>query len=317
MATIHSRQLAPFAPSSNANNWSTAFAAAVVSHAIVIGLLALLNVRLSIGSPEQIETRWNELPAVDDIETIEFPTMDLNTSVADGATSQLAAATVLAAQTTISANVDVPTSVISPHAEISQPATAPVNMSEHIPGYLISGSGMGDGSGEPGGFFGTKPNGKRIVFVVDRSLSMNHPHESEALTRFRRLKIELLTSITNMSDDMYFYIIFFSDGPTSMPARSMQQATTVAKKQYLDWMARVPAGGQTEPLMALQQALKLRPDVVYFLTDGSFSHKVERQLRKLVQQKIVINTFTFGDIAGEKLMKWVARCNSGSYTFIP
>ena len=59
-----------------------------------------------------------------------------------------------------------------------------------------TGNGRGDGTGDGDGFFGISPAvGQKIVYVVDKSRSMNHPHDSEAKTRFRRLKIELVNSI--------------------------------------------------------------------------------------------------------------------------
>jgi hypothetical protein len=314
MATIHAHKPTATDRSPGDRMWSSAFGAAALWHIVIIVLLASLSFHIRSTQPEMLETRWAELTSVDELKELENqPTVSLEPPNSGGDVAEMTSASGLIEQ--------------RPHVTISHAQTivrsdlqitldaARENLAERIPGEINF--GFGDGAGKPGSFFGTQPNGKRFVFVVDRSLSMNHPHPSEARTRFRRVKLELLKSIANMSEDMYFYIIFFSDGPTPMPARSMQRATPEARQHFLNWMSTIPAGGQTEPRGALALALRLRPDVVYFLTDGSFTNKVQRELRQLVQKRSVIHTYAFGDPVGESLMKWIARANGGKYTFIP
>jgi hypothetical protein len=74
-----------------------------------------------------------------------------------------------------------------------------------------TGDGHGDGSGSGGKFFETRVVGKRFVFVVDCSQSMNHPDPSEFKTRFNRLKMEMAKSITKMEASSQYFIIFFND----------------------------------------------------------------------------------------------------------
>jgi hypothetical protein len=64
-------------------------------------------------------------------------------------------------------------------------------------------TGIGETPG--GGFFGVQASGNRIVYVVDSSRSMNHPHELAAKTRFGRVQMELLYSIRRMAPEMGFY----------------------------------------------------------------------------------------------------------------
>ena len=44
---------------------------------------------------------------------------------------------------------------------------------------------------------------------------------------------------------------------------------------------------------ALQLALRLKPDVIYFLTDGTFDFRVEQALLKVPQTGAAIHTFAF------------------------
>lgn len=180
-----------------------------------------------------------------------------------------------------------------------------------------TGRGDGSGNGDPKGFFGVPVIGEKIVYVVDCSKSMNHPHDSDAKTRFRRLKLEILKSIQMMSPEMEFYIIFFNDQAHPMPASQLQRAMPSTKLRYLNWMTKIRAVGETDPRRAMGMALRLNPDIVYFLTDGSFHRAIQADLLKLRSRKTAIHTFTFGDREGEETMKLIAGNNNGRYHFIP
>jgi len=174
----------------------------------------------------------------------------------------------------------------------------------------------GAGNGTAGAFFGMKAAGQSVVYVVDCSSSMNVKHTTAA-TRFHRLKLELLSSVASMKPSQSFYIIFFNDQPIPMPARSMQPARPELQRQYLEWMARMRANGLTNPLSSMQMALRLRPDVIYFLTDGNFNFRTATALSRIRQPRSVIHTITFGEREAEPLMKSIAVANRGTYRFIP
>jgi von Willebrand factor type A domain len=184
-----------------------------------------------------------------------------------------------------------------------------------------AGAGSGEGNGGGGsagpGFFGLKADAKSIVFVVDCSGSMNTRHNSEWKTRFKRVKYEMLKSVTGMNAGQRFYIIFFNNKPVRMPARGLLPATPAVKTDALKWMARQSADGGTDPRAALRYALRLQPDMVYFLTDGAFSPRVRRALLSVQQYRVAIHTFVFGNPAGEAAMKQIAVQNRGKYTYIP
>ncbi|MDA1015447.1 MAG: VWA domain-containing protein [Planctomycetota bacterium] len=180
-----------------------------------------------------------------------------------------------------------------------------------------TGQGEGEGQGDPNGFFGVPVVGQRIVYVVDCSRSMNHPHDSEAKTRFRRLKLEITKSIRSMAPQMEFYIIFFNDQAHPMPAKHMQPALPRTQLRYLNWLTQVRAVGDTDPRQAMGMAVRMQPDVIYFLTDGSFDKSVQADLLKLRVANTTIHTFAFGERDGERTMKLIARNNNGRYHFIP
>ena len=160
---------------------------------------------------------------------------------------------------------------------------------------LGSGDGIGDadGSDAADSFFGLRPVGRRVVYVLDCSRSMNHPHDTEAKTRFKRMKLELIKSIQGMGPESEFFLIFFNDFAIPMPSPVPVQASEQPKLKYLHWMQDLKADGNTEPRIALQHALRLQPDIIYFLTDGSFTYRVQQDLLSLQSSRTEIHTFAF------------------------
>ncbi len=179
------------------------------------------------------------------------------------------------------------------------------------------GEGTSEGNGAGSGFFGVETTGQSVVFVVDCSASMNHPHDSEAKTRFGKLKLELIRAISRMDASMSFFIIFFNDKSIPMPADRMQPASESVQRQYLEWTVGVRAKGQTDPRASILEALRLQPDVIFFLTDGNFEAPIRRDLKKLSQRRVAIHTIAFGNRVGEKALQEFAAANGGQYRFIP
>ncbi len=183
-----------------------------------------------------------------------------------------------------------------------------------------SGAGEGEAQGTADGnstFFGLPVAGKRVVYVVDASRSMNHPFPGPMMTRFGRVKQELVLSISRMTSEQEFFIVYFNDRAIPMPSRTMMPALPNTQGLYLRWAAQAKADGETNPEQALLFALMLRPDIVYFLTDGNFPQRVIDHVSQANEHRVVIHTIGFGDDKGEKLLKQIAARNWGDYQFIP
>ncbi len=206
------------------------------------------------------------------------------------------------------------TATSSSNVDAEATAWSNADLSEYVAGVSSSsgasaktGSGTGDGSstggGSGNGFFGNTVDGRLFVFVLDCSRSMNHPHDSEAKTRFKRLKLELVRSIASMTDSQEFYLVFFSDGPMAMPSSRPVPASLAAKQHYLSWMQTLQADGNTNPIDAMQLALRFQPDVIYFLTDGSFTHKTQLDLLRLPFGDTQLHTFAFEEVLEGRLLE--------------
>jgi hypothetical protein len=178
------------------------------------------------------------------------------------------------------------------------------------------GSARGGGTGKTS-FFGLGAAGRRVVFVVDASASMNRPYPGEGKTRFGQMKLELAKTILGLTEEQQFFIIFFNEHPIPMPADAMESAYPQNQQRYLEWAAQVPASGLTDPRPALTIAMNLRPDAIFLLTDGTFPRDVQGDLNAMRQNRVEVNTIAFGDPRAEKSLKPLATHNGGRFAFIP
>ncbi|MDG2389575.1 MAG: VWA domain-containing protein [Planctomycetaceae bacterium] len=180
------------------------------------------------------------------------------------------------------------------------------------------GNGEGDGQGDGHGFFGDPGAAKSFVFVLDRSMSMNKTHQlSNGLTRFQRLKTELIGFIDKLRPDQTFYVVFFNDKMNRMPAEGMVPATVENKRKYLKWISTAVAVGGTDPRLSIRLAMKLDPEMIYFLSDGEVERDYQSQMLKHNAGEWKLNTFVFGLRGAGPFMKFFAEKHNGEYLYIP
>jgi hypothetical protein len=178
------------------------------------------------------------------------------------------------------------------------------------------GNGVGDGTGTA--FFGLATKGKSFVFVVDASSSMRRPSHGPERTLFNKVKQEIFDSIRQMTREQKFYIVFFNDRFLAMPSTSLVAATEESQARYLRWMSEVPSGGQTDPEGAIQLALQLKPDVIYFLSDGEFKYGLVKRIAAMNRTGVAIHTVCFGGTEDNNVsLRKIAEQNGGAYHFVP
>ena len=298
--------------------WSGSFAVASLLHVLLIIFLATFTLVMDTDPhPQALSSIWT------DEDTAPIEIVPLIKVAVENAERQPDAASAARSATSaprqLIATVQQPATYVLPDADVTTRELSLGRQTTPLVTINVNELARGDGagSGKPGSFFNAASDAKRIVYVVDCSLSMNHPHPGEGRTRFGVLKRELIRSVASMTDDMEFFIVFFNEYPHPMPARSLRRATSEAKQRYLRWMVSVPNGGQTDPRAALGMALQLNPDLIYFLTDGRFIHKVEQDLQQMSQSRTKIHTIAFGDVDAGPLMRRIASANGGSYRFVP
>lgn len=171
-------------------------------------------------------------------------------------------------------------------------------------------TGIGGGGGSAG-FFGVKARGFKFVFVVDYSGSMRGE-------KLEVTKQELIRSVSALTPNMKFYIIFYDDQFEPMPANDLVAATPQGKTQYLQWASAVSGGGGTDPREAMNLALSLKPDAVFLLSDGGFPDSYADDIRAANPgAKVQIHTIAFYDNHGEAVLQRIATENRGKYRFVP
>jgi hypothetical protein len=172
----------------------------------------------------------------------------------------------------------------------------------------------GDAAAE---FFGIGGYGQSFVYVVDASDSMNEGR------KFERAIYELLQSIEQLSSDQRYFVIFYNNEAYPMDAEQPVPANEDQFARTRQWVRFVQPDGGTHPLPALLLALSLRPDAIYFLSDGQFDRSTIRELRlrnrpnnRLKLRQIPIHTIALVDHATEDLMRTIARNSGGKFRFV-
>ena len=145
-------------------------------------------------------------------------------------------------------------------------------------------------------FYGVETKSKRIVFVLDRSGSMQKkalPDRSKPRgpitgegadgenahikgdTKIEVAKSQLVFSIRNLATDVHFAIVFYSNEiEVWQAAPKMVQATPENKARAIKWIEDIEAVGSTRTFDALLEALAYArqgggANTIFLLSDGS------------------------------------------------
>jgi hypothetical protein len=220
-----------------------------------------------------------------------------------------------AAMGPIAVDVSIPaTADLATHEALSESA-----QSGGLDGLALGGSGEKDGAkGQVATeFFGIGGYGQSFVYVVDASDSMNERG------KFDRARYELMQSIEQLSSDQRYFVIFYNDGAYPMDADEPVLATQKQVAQTFRWVSSLEADGGTNPLPALLFAISMRPDAIYFLSDGQFDPLTNQHVKvrnrsnnRLRTRQIPIHTIAFMDRMTEGLMRSIARNSGGEYRFV-
>ncbi len=196
--------------------------------------------------------------------------------------------------------------------------------------------GIGDGS-KPGighgktSFYGLEAEGSKFVYVFDRSESMGYAfYSAESNNEFggvpiRAAKAELLASIEELNSSQQFHIVFYNHQtmlfkPT-MTAPKLFFATTENKRAARYFVSEMPAAGGTNHVPALEIAIRMKPDVIFLLTDGEEKDDPTPQdikdLERLNNGRASINLIQFAEEPRpDSSLVQLAKESRGKYQFI-
>jgi hypothetical protein len=174
------------------------------------------------------------------------------------------------------------------------------------------------------GVFGVKGQGTKFVYVFDRSGSM----DGFAGRPLAAAKRELLASLGDLGQVHQFQIIFYNERPTiltptpGVPAK-MHFGTEADKQVAGNFVRGMLADGGTRHLEALRMALRMKPDVIFFLTDADEPTLTNAELDEIRRLNngigCSINAIEFGvgpQRNTESFLVRIARENSGHHAYV-
>jgi hypothetical protein len=169
--------------------------------------------------------------------------------------------------------------------------------------------------------FGVSGVGFKFVYVLDRSASMG----GSGQVALKAVKAELRKSLDRLDTVHQFQIIFYNEkpaifNPSGTPGR-LAFANQANKDRAVRFIESIAADGNTRHDEALKLAVKLRPDVIFFLTDGDDPKLTRRELDTIQRMAggITINTIEFGpgpQPEEKSFLATLAEENGGQHVYV-
>ena len=186
------------------------------------------------------------------------------------------------------------------------------------------GQSQGQGQSAKGAsFYGIESTGNRFVFVIDSSVSMLEQG------RFVRAVYELTRSLKQLGEDQEFLVMFYGDNifpmlGTKIEDAKLIKATVENRERVIQWMRNHVPDGRTYPMQAMQQSLQVRPDAIFFLSDGVLDDDTAQLLRTANRgsrsagdPKIPVHTIALNSISDAlKVMQTIAEENEGEFVWV-
>lgn len=198
---------------------------------------------------------------------------------------------------------------------------SPDQLGDHelVPGTTRAGQGAGQTTTE---LFGVAGSGSTFVYVFDRSESMS----AAGSAPLRAAKTELIRSLDTLTERQQFQIIFYNDTPDvfhndgDATGLVTGEPATIARAR--DYVRRTVAVGGTEHEEALRMALRLAPDVIFFLTDAKIQTMSSAQLDDITRRAEDAGTtihaiqFGTGPPPTNTFLEQLVRRGGGGYRYV-
>ena len=196
---------------------------------------------------------------------------------------------------------------------------------------LIPGSGAGGGGGVGGGsgtgagrtigpgtqFFGARDHAHSFVYLIDCSGSMATHNSLDIAKR------EMLASINQLPPDAHFAVIFYNLQTRTLTdplgRKGLMSATVSNKARVQTQLEAVSPLGGTDHKFALRDALKFKPEVIFFLTDADLMSNgdVDELLTEVGTTRIHAVEFGLGMKLSQRTpLGRLAATTGGGYLYI-
>jgi hypothetical protein len=169
--------------------------------------------------------------------------------------------------------------------------------------------------------FGVTGLGHKFIYVFDRSGSMADLG-GRPLAAAKR---ELIASLQDLDETTQFQIIFYNEEPRVFRLRSQSPrlvwANDEGKTAAAEFIRAIKATGGTQHMQALKMALRLNPDVVFFLTDADQPGLSDEDLQQVRRwnQTTTIHAIEFGtgpQAGRENFLVRLAEQNGGRHVYV-
>ncbi|MEL7338832.1 MAG: VWA domain-containing protein, partial [Planctomycetota bacterium] len=119
----------------------------------------------------------------------------------------------------------------------------------------------------PSKYYGIDIYAKRLLFIIDRSGSMNHVVYGQ--TRIQKAKRELITAINGLDERCEFSVLVF-DTDVRAWRTNLVQATDENKRDAAKYVSKLTTGSSTNTYGALRMGIEFDPqlEAIFLLTDG-------------------------------------------------
>ena len=188
-------------------------------------------------------------------------------------------------------------------------------------GSELQGGGSGEGVGQTVGFGDVRGSGRKFVYVLDRSDSMSW-NSGEPMRRAVADAVASVNSLDPQRGANKFQIVVYNhDVEVFDRGTSLIDVNASSKARAVRYLRSLVATGGTSPEKALETGIKLRPDVVFFLTDADeelTSHTLAtiRSLRTQYKvRQICVVEFGKASEPRKQTFRQLAGENNGTYVF--
>jgi len=158
-------------------------------------------------------------------------------------------------------------------------------------------------------FVGEGTPADSTVFVIDVSGSMQNP------ARLPRVVSSMKHAIEKLKPEQKFTVILFDSSFYISPkGAALLPATSTNKDNIYQWLDMAPGGGGTNPLEAMNLAIREKPERIVLLSDGEFDPYCINAITQTNQANRKPSKIDCVGLVEEvETLKEIASLNSGTY----
>jgi hypothetical protein len=167
-------------------------------------------------------------------------------------------------------------------------------------------------------FGSSEASGRTFVFLVDRSKSMG----GQGLNALAAAGKQLDMAIGQLAESHKYQVIAYHSKPVFFPDRTMARAIPENRARLKSFFGGLAAFGATDHELAVLAGLRVKPDVLFLLTDGGSPDLGRVQLDRIRQRSggltaIHCIQFGFGPLQERTpFMRKLAMENRGQYLYV-